>query len=64
MIDFLFLVFFMYLYVPNFRKLGKVDDFKKQMPNIMDTFDSPYDYGSVMHYGPKTFSKNEMYILV
>ncbi|XP_062621324.1 uncharacterized protein LOC134282913 [Saccostrea cucullata] len=37
---------------------GKTRDFTKQQKNIMDTLGTIYDYGSIMHYGATTFSKN------
>ncbi|XP_060084982.1 uncharacterized protein LOC132564343 [Ylistrum balloti] len=37
---------------------GKDRDFVAESRNILNTLDSPYDYGSVMHYGATTFSKN------
>lgn len=35
---------------------GREDNFKKLETNNLNV---PYDYSSVMHYGPKDFSKNE-----
>lgn len=35
-----------------------VFNFKKRNPNIIDSFDYPYDYKSIMHYRSNTFSKN------
>lgn len=37
---------------------GKQDDFAKQSPTILSLLGTTYDYGSIMHYGAKTFSKN------
>ena len=37
---------------------GKESNFDKYPTGISDTLDFPYDYGSIMHYGRKTFSKN------
>ena len=33
-------------------------NFNKYSRNVIDSLGSPYDYGSVMHYGSKDFSKN------
>uniref|UniRef100_A0A915KQI9 Metalloendopeptidase n=1 Tax=Romanomermis culicivorax TaxID=13658 RepID=A0A915KQI9_ROMCU len=35
------------------------DQFEKYGLNTITLLDLPYDYGSVMHYGPKAFSKND-----
>uniref|UniRef100_A0AC35FHC2 EGF-like domain-containing protein n=2 Tax=Panagrolaimus sp. PS1159 TaxID=55785 RepID=A0AC35FHC2_9BILA len=37
---------------------GLEAQFTKQSPNSMITFGVPYDYGSVMHYDPYSFSRN------
>ncbi|XP_033726937.1 blastula protease 10-like isoform X2 [Pecten maximus] len=37
---------------------GKDRDFIAESRNILNTLGAPYDYGSVMHYGATTFSKN------
>lgn len=31
-------------------------NFKKHDRSV--SYETPYDYGSIMHYGPKAFSKN------
>jgi hypothetical protein len=33
-------------------------NFEKREPNIVDSFNLPYDYKSIMHYQSRTFSKN------
>lgn len=37
---------------------GYERNFEKLTPNSSTTFNAPYDYLSVMHYGKKYFSKN------
>ncbi|CAB3985636.1 zinc metallo ase nas-15-like [Paramuricea clavata] len=37
---------------------GRDNDFRKYGTRRIDSLGSPYDLKSVMHYGPKTFSKN------
>ncbi|OWF49562.1 Zinc metalloproteinase nas-4 [Mizuhopecten yessoensis] len=37
---------------------GKDRDFVAESRNILNTLNAPYDYGSIMHYGAYTFSKN------
>lgn len=38
--------------------LGYENQFKKYDKGEIDSKGSPYDYGSIMHYGSKAFSKN------
>lgn len=38
--------------------LGKEDNFLKYDTTRADTLNTPYDYGSIMHYGKAYFSKN------
>jgi len=38
---------------------GKEHNFRKYGTNIIDSRGTPYDYGSVMHYRSKSFSKND-----
>ena len=38
--------------------LGMEDQFKKYSTNEINSLGSPYDYGSVMHYGPYSFSRD------
>ena len=38
--------------------LGYRRQFRKMSPKAINTFGFPYDYGSVMHYGPRFFSRN------
>ena len=33
-------------------------NFNKYNRNTIDSLGTPYDYGSVMHYGSRAFSKN------
>ncbi|XP_013409923.1 MAM and LDL-receptor class A domain-containing protein 1 isoform X1 [Lingula anatina] len=37
---------------------GKENNFKKYSPSQVQTLGAPYDYGSLMHYGKYSFSKN------
>jgi len=37
---------------------GKEYDFSIQGEQYLDTLGAPYDFGSIMHYGPHIFSKN------
>ncbi|KAM7433978.1 hypothetical protein ABFA07_015863 [Porites harrisoni] len=39
-------------------KTGDSDNFRKYNRRTIDSMGSPYDYGSLMHYGSKAFSKN------
>ncbi|KAK3579889.1 hypothetical protein CHS0354_025751 [Potamilus streckersoni] len=36
---------------------GKELDFQIQQKDVLTTLGAPYDYGSIMHYGPYTFAK-------
>ncbi|XP_034553585.1 meprin A subunit beta-like [Notolabrus celidotus] len=44
----------------NWRNIrdGYQKNFRKLSPSVSTTFDAPYDYLSVMHYGRRFFSKN------
>ncbi|EDW64333.1 seminal metalloprotease 1 [Drosophila virilis] len=37
---------------------GKEHNFKKYEADRVENFDAPYDYGSILHYSSKAFSKN------
>ncbi|KAL3892424.1 hypothetical protein ACJMK2_004632, partial [Sinanodonta woodiana] len=37
---------------------GKEHDFQVQQTDVLTTQGAPYDYGSIMHYGPYTFAKD------
>lgn len=37
---------------------GADDQFEKYGTNVIDQFNEPYDYSSIMHYGPYAFSAN------
>ncbi|KAH7729807.1 CRE-NAS-4 protein [Aphelenchoides avenae] len=37
---------------------GADDQFEKYGQNVIDQLHEPYDYGSIMHYGPYAFSSN------
>lgn len=37
---------------------GADDQFEKYGLNVLDHLDEPYDYSSIMHYGPYAFSDN------
>ncbi|CAD6999045.1 seminal metalloprotease 1 [Ceratitis capitata] len=39
-------------------KEGKEGNFKKRDATVVSDFDTEYDYGSVLHYSAKAFSKN------
>lgn len=38
--------------------LGTENNFQKYGPYVQQTLDEEYDYGSVLHYSRKAFSKN------
>jgi hypothetical protein len=42
---------------PNVMK-GANDQFEKYGTNVIDELKEPYDYSSIMHYGPYAFSAN------
>ncbi|XP_033236222.1 seminal metalloprotease 1-like [Drosophila pseudoobscura] len=37
---------------------GHENAFRKRDDMLLDNYDQPYDYGSILHYGPFTLSKN------
>lgn len=37
---------------------GADDQFEKYGMNVIDILKEPYDYSSIMHYGPYAFSAN------
>ena len=37
---------------------GRRNNFRKYPRSTIDSLGTPYDYGSVMHYGSKSFSRN------
>lgn len=39
-------------------KIGTESNFNKYTTNQVDYLNLPYDYGSIMHYGPTSFSSN------
>ena len=41
-----------------FLCLGKAGNFKKYPASSVNSLKTSYDYGSVMHYGAKFFTKN------
>jgi len=43
---------------------GNKFNFNKYNRSTIDSLGTPYDYGSVMHYGSKTFSKNGLPTIV
>ena len=43
---------------------GKQHNFKKYSSSQINSLDTPYDYESVMHYGAKYFSKNNLPTIV
>ena len=42
----------------SFDLLGKENEFVKYNNTAVDTQNTPYDYGSLMHYGSDAFSSN------
>ncbi|KAL9985662.1 hypothetical protein ACROYT_G008088 [Oculina patagonica] len=40
------------------HEIAAKGNFKKYGTNVIDSLGTPYDYGSVMHYGSRYFSKN------
>lgn len=38
--------------------IGKRRNFRKYSRSTIDSLGTKYDYGSIMHYGSKAFSKN------
>lgn len=42
----------------HYAKISILDQFDKYSLNQVDYLGQPYDYYSVMHYEPRTFSKN------
>ena len=50
---------FVYFCVP-----GTARNFKKYPKSDIDSLNMPYDYGSIMHYGRKAFSKNRQDTIV
>ena len=42
----------------SFSLSGKLHNFKKYKRSRIDSLGTAYDYGSIMHYGSKYFSKN------
>ncbi|CAH3176710.1 unnamed protein product [Porites lobata] len=50
----------------NFENIqaGKQHNFKKYSSSQINSLDTPYDYESVMHYGAKYFSKNNLPTIV
>lgn len=46
------------------HSLGKENNFNKFSQSDIQHLGEPYDYGSIMHYGPKAFSKNGLATIV
>ena len=46
------------MYIFNAFSLDKKNNFRKYERSQIDSLGTPYDYGSVMHYSNKAFSRN------
>ena len=46
------------MYIFNAFSLGKENNFRKYGRSQIDSLGTPYDYGSVMHYSSRAFSRN------
>ena len=42
------------------KSLFSAENFKKRPETEINSLNVPYDYGSIMHYGLKDFSENEL----